>query len=201
MTWRCCKVHCIQTEKGQYKVKDVRLSIHHDTWLNDSNFSLEVITELVYLWLQRLSNSAIGHELKLSHQMVIEWSAYLRDVCDYTVIQESEQIEGEGVHVEIDESKFGKRKYYRGHHVKGHWIFGGCETKDKLKVFMFPVKKRNAVTLLPIIEKWIKKGSIIHSDCWKAYNKLIEMGYKHVTVNHSKEFVNPQNDACTNRIE
>ena len=27
------------------------------------------------------------------------------------------------------------------------------------------------------------------------------MGYKHVTVNHSKEFINPKNDACTNRIE
>ena len=27
------------------------------------------------------------------------------------------------------------------------------------------------------------------------------MGYKHVTVNHSKEFVSPESDACTNRIE
>ena len=96
LTWRCRKVHSIQTEKGQYKVKDVKLSIHHDTWLNDSNFSLEVITE-----------HDIEHELKLSHQIVIEWSAYLRDVCNYTEIQESEQIGGEGVHV--DESKFGKR--------------------------------------------------------------------------------------------
>ena len=98
LTWRCHKVHCIQTEKGQYKVKDVKLSICHDTSLNDFNLSLEVITALVYLWSQCLSNSVIEHELKLSHQMVIEWSAYLRDVCNYTVIQESEQIGGEGVH-------------------------------------------------------------------------------------------------------
>ena len=118
-------------------------------------------------------------------------------MCNYTVLEESEQIGGEGVHVEIDESKFGKRKYYRGHHVKGQWIFGSHETKGKSKVFMFPVKKRNAATLLPIIEKWIKKGSIIHINCWKAYSKLNEMGYKHVTVNHSKEFVNPDNDPCT----
>ena len=82
--------------------------------MSDSNLSLEVITELVYLWSQKLSNSAIEHELKLSHRTVIEWSAYLRDVCNYTVLEESEQIGGEGVHVEIDESKFGKRKYYRG---------------------------------------------------------------------------------------
>ena len=122
-------------------------------------------------------------------------------MCNYTVLEESEQIGGERVHVEIDESKFGKRKYYRGHHVKGQWIFGSFKTKDKSKVFMFPVKKRNAATLLPIIGKWIKKGSIIHSNCWKTYSKLKEMGYKHVTVNHLKEFVIPDNDACKNRIE
>ena len=109
--------------------------------MSDSNLSLEVITELVYLWSQKLSNSAIEHELKLSHRTVIEWSAYLRDVCNYTVLEESEQIGGEGVHVEMDESKFGKRKYYRGHRVKGQWIFGSCKTKDKSKVFMFPIKK------------------------------------------------------------
>ena len=39
-------------------------------------------------------------------------------MCNYTVLEESEQIGREGVHVEIDESKFGKRKYYRGHCVK-----------------------------------------------------------------------------------
>ena len=66
---------------------------------------------------------------------------------------------------------------------------------------MVPVHKRDAKTLLPIIEKWIAKGSIIHSDCWKAYNELKSMGYQHVTVNHSKEFSNKETAACTNGIE
>ena len=116
-------------------------------------------------------------------------------------MQEREQTGGPGMHVEIDESKFGKRKYYRGKRVKGQWVFGGRETNDKSKVFMVPVKKRNAKTLLPIIGKWIKKGSITHSDCWKAYNQLNKMGYTHITVNHSKESINSKNQACTNRIE
>ena len=34
---------------------------------------------------------------------------------------------GEGEVVKIDESKFGKRKYHRGHYVKGQWVFGGTE--------------------------------------------------------------------------
>ena len=98
--------------------------------------------------------------------------------------------------MEIDESKFGKRKYYRG-----QWVFGGREKNNEKKVFMVPVMDRKQNTLLPIISKWIKKGSIIHSDCWKSYNRLGKMGYTHVTVNHSKEFVNPKNNACTNSIE
>ena len=66
---------------------------------------------------------------------------------------------------------------------------------------MIPVHNRKQKTLLPLIQKWIKPGSIIHSDCWKAYCNLNKMGYTHVTVNHSKEFKNQSNAACTNCIE
>lgn len=36
-------------------------------------------------------------------------------------------IGGVGLEVEIDESKFGKRKYNRGHLVVGQWVFVGVE--------------------------------------------------------------------------
>ena len=36
---------------------------------------------------------------------------------------------GLGAVVEIDESKFGKRKYHRSHYVKGQRVFGGYETE------------------------------------------------------------------------
>ena len=63
---------------------------------------------------------------------------------------------------------------------------------------MIPVHNRKESTLIPIIKKWIKPGSIIHSDYWKAYSKLSKVVYTHVTVNHSKEFVNKSSAACTN---
>ena len=37
------------------------------------------------------------------------------------------QIGGPGKVVEIDESKFGRRKYNRGRYQEGHWVFGGVE--------------------------------------------------------------------------
>ena len=51
---------------------------------------------------------------------------------------------------------------------------------------MIPVHNRKQETLQPFTKKWIKPGTIIHSDCWKSYNKLSKLGYTHVTVNHYK---------------
>ena len=101
--------------------------------------------------------------------------------------------------MQIDESKFGKRKYHRGHHVEGQWIFGGIE-EDSRRCFLVAVERRDEATLLPIIQKWIEAGTIIVSDCWKAYCNLEKHGYIHRTVNHSKGFVNENGDN-TNKIE
>ena len=46
----------------------------------------------------------------------------------------------------------------------------------------------------------IRPGSIILSDCWKAYCNLDKHGYVHDSVNHSKEFVSA-GGAHTQNIE
>ena len=53
-----------------------------------------------------------------------------------------------GKTVEIDESKFRKRKNNTGCIIDGQWIFGGicCETKQ---LFLVSVEKRDKATLLP----------------------------------------------------
>ena len=201
LSWRCRSVHKYMKKGLEYTVKDVKVSIRENTWLKDANLTLEEIVELLYLWANGFTISEIEHELKISHRTIVEWTMYFREACTTLVMESGNQIGGPGVHVEIDESKFGKRKYYRGHKVEGQWVFGGRETKDTRKVFMIPVANRKKTTLLPLIEKWIAKGSIIHSDCWKAYGDIGKMGYTHLTVNHSKEFLNKETGACTNSIE
>jgi hypothetical protein len=39
--------------------------------------------------------------------------------------------------VEIDESKFGRRKYHRGHPVKGQWVLAGSNESQGTH-FLFP---------------------------------------------------------------
>ena len=199
--WRCRKLHKILKNNVTYTVKDVKVSIRHHSWLVDTKLELEIVLEFIYLWSQGFSASEIKHELKISNKTITEWTHFLRESCIYSVMENSSAIGGNGIEVEIDESKFGKRKYHRGHRVEGQWVFGGREKYNKKQIFMIPVNNRKESTLIPIIKKWIKQGSIIHSDCWKAYSKLNKIGYTHVTVNHSKEFVNKSSAACTNAIE
>ena len=79
--------------------------------------------------------------------------------------------------------------------------FGGCE-KENSKSFVAPDDVRDRETLLTEIRRWIRPGSIIMSDCWKAYECISDMGlgYTHKTINHSKEFKS-KDGTCTNTIE
>ena len=78
-----------------------------------------------------------------------------------------------------------------------------CEKLDdnNVEVRVFSVEKRVANTLLPIIQKHVRIGTEIHSDEWRAYNQLSSLGYVHKTVNHTENFINPENGANTQRIE
>ena len=69
----------------------------------------------MYLWLQGFSIDEIIHELKISRNTAIEWTVFFREACFTMMLEYSEPIGENGIEVEIDESKFGKRKYYRGH--------------------------------------------------------------------------------------
>jgi hypothetical protein len=70
----------------------------------------------------------------------------------------SEKIGGPNKTVEIDKSKFRKRKYNRGHLVKGQWVFGGVEHESRKK-FLVHVPDRTAETLMAVIDAWIEPGT------------------------------------------
>ena len=201
LSWRCRRTHKVYSNGKTYCKKDVKVTIREGSWLLHCNITLEDVILLMYCWANNYTIQQIIHEVGCSEKTVSEWCSFMRESCMSIMLDSSEQIGGPGIEVEIDESKFGKRKYYKGHRVEGQWIFGGREKLDKSKVFMLPVHNRKKVTLLPLIEKYIKKGSIIHSDCWAAYNELQQMGYEHLTVNHSKTFKDKDTGACTNSIE
>ena len=112
------------------------------------------------------------HEIGISSKTVVDWDSFCREVCEEVVMHKSQKIGGKDIEVEIDETKIGKRKYNRGRRVEGQWVFGGHETNNRGKMFMVTMEVRTKDTLTHLIKKWIEKGSIIISDCWKSYECL-----------------------------
>ena len=139
-------------------------------------------------------------ELGVSTKTVVDWSSFCREVCMFWVEKCSQVLGGPGVVVEVDESKFGKRKFNTGRLVDGTWVFGGFERGSK-RCFFVPVPSRGADVLLEVINTWIRPGTTIISDCWKAYSCLSDEGFVHQSVNHSMNFVDPHSGAHTQNIE
>ncbi|KAH7816239.1 putative Uncharacterized transposase-like protein [Monocercomonoides exilis] len=100
---------------------------------------------------------------------------------------------------ENDEAVWRRRKYKRGRAKKQTWIFGTHERGGK--AFVYAMGNRSASVLIPLIKTYIRPGTEIHSDKWKAYSFLSENGFTRKTVNHSEHFLDAIPGACTNHIE
>ena len=66
-----------------------------------------------------------------SEHTLVDKQNFAREVCVEIIQRVSEQIGGDGKEVEIDKSKFGKRKYHRGKRVDSVLVFGGIERQSK----------------------------------------------------------------------
>ncbi|GFU87582.1 DDE_Tnp_IS1595 domain-containing protein [Trichonephila clavipes] len=62
------------------------------------------------------------NNLDFSSHTMADWRQFVNEVILEYVEENSQQIGGKDCIVEIDESKFGKRKYNRGHLVEGQWV-------------------------------------------------------------------------------
>lgn len=190
--WRCKSRRC-----------RLDYDIRKDTWLQGSKIPLDTIIHFIYSWSKDYTSVKFCDiELNISKNTVVDFNNYMREVCVWKIEKESATIGGDGKIVEIDESLFVRRKYNVGRKTHQQWVFGGiCRETDEC--FLTTVDDRSKETLIPLICKYIKPGSIIMSDCWKAYLNLIEHGYshRHQTVNHKYNFVDPNSGANTQKVE
>ena len=187
--WRCSKKSCNR-----------EVSIRHNSWFCGSHLSISKILALTYAWAHSFTTSQAMHETSsraktTSSETVVDWYNYCREVCAEIISRHHT-----GRIVEIDESKFCRRKYHRGRVVEGQWVFGGIcrETKE---CFVVPVNSRDKATPLPIIQDRILPGTCVMSDLWRAYDCQNDEGFQHLTVNHSLNFVDPDTGAHTQNIE
>jgi transposase-like protein len=201
LAFRCGNRRC--------RMRGIYVSVCKGTFLDKTHLSMDRILVLVYLFVAKITSyeqivqeSHLGGRA-ISTATVKDWLTFCREVCMELVVKLSrDKIGGDNMVVEVDESKFGRRKYERGRLIDGKWIVGGiCAETGDCFLSLTDCNRRNADSLVGIIKDRVHAGSIVVTDCWKGYQGLTEQGWLHLTVNHSVNFVDPHTGAHTQNIE
>lgn len=180
----------------------VEFSHRKHTFFFGSRLNCAQILHLGYLWLNKCTQTQTINQTGHNPNTVTSFHNHFRHLVSSTLEENDQTIGGNGIIVQVDETKLGKRKYNRGHRVDGVWVFAGVEITEERKIFLVRVQDRTADTLLDIIQRYVKPGSIIHTDMFRSYSQITSrLGFQHETVNHSKHFANPINGVNTNTIE
>ena len=204
-TWRCQKLFVENKKKPRrctFAVADF-----HNTFLDNSRLPpwkiiLFVNHFLSHLWDHKTVTECLG----ISPAFSVDWRSFCSEVTE-AWFKEQEPIGGENIQVEIDETCIVRRKHERGRLItKQLWLLGGIERETKRR-FVVPLTaergtSRSKATLIPLIKKYVHRGSIIYTDAWRAYAGLGRLGYQHRVVNHSENFVDPEDSSVhTQNIE
>lgn len=190
LMWRCSVMNvCRKT-----------FSIRKGSFFENSHLSIATIVR--YMWSFEIDKQDfMQRELRIgSAHTIVDFKQFFRDICIEHFLMAPIVIGGPGHTVEIDESCFVRRKYNVGHEVDPQWVFGGYDVETR-ESFMVRVPDRSANTLIPRLMQFVLPGTTVISDLWASYNTVGNLGYTHLTVNHSQNFVDPITGATTNHVE
>lgn len=154
-----------------------------------SRISEAKIRQLVKLFSVDLTASQIAELSGVNRNTVNRYvTAFRERIARYC--EAESPVKGE---VEVDESYFGARRVrgIRGRGARGKTIvFGLFKRNDNVYTEIVPDCSR--ATLQGIIRGRVDLESVIHSDGWRGYDGLVDLGYqKHFRVQHShNEFSN-----------
>ena len=130
-----------------------------------------------------------------------DWFNFHRDLCTDWVRANQQPIGGPGHVVQIDESVIARSRGQRVRPFPLRWVFGAIDTTTH-DAFLVEVPRRDAATLLPIIQQQVLPGTTVWSDQWQAYRQITQQtGLAHDTVNGSLQFAAPGTGVNTNAVK
>lgn len=163
-------------------------------WFKASKISFLSAVRFIYCWCEELTSIKwCQQQLNFSDKTTIDWNNYMREVCIMDLERNCEgKIGGEGMVVEINKTLFNKHKDNKSHTVFQQWmLIGIC---DELKqTFLVSVDDFSISTLLELIKKHVKEGSILYSDSWKSCctSELDVANFEDFKVKHDFTFTDP----------
>ncbi|KAG0427250.1 hypothetical protein DMUE_5918 [Dictyocoela muelleri] len=121
-----------------------KISLFSDTVFDFNRISIDIKLNLVQYWLLNMPISAMSYILNNNKSTISRFISKLSNKIVPSYLKTLGKIGGPNVIVEIDETKIGKRKYNRGHHVEGVWVLGMVERTDKRPIIIVDIEKRDA---------------------------------------------------------
>lgn len=190
-TYRCTKKSCRK-----------ETSIFRNSFFAGSRLKCSEVVHIAYMWLTKCNSGTVQMHTGHSTATISAYFGYFRQLVSSALESDDAIIGGPGIVVRVDETKMGKRKYHRGHRVEGAWVVVGVEITDERRTFAEVVQDRSADTIAMVLGRHIAEGSILHTDCWRAYGTVASIcGLEHCTVNHSEGFKNSETGVHTNHVE
>jgi len=115
LSFRCDRRHVQRDSRGRRRMWrcNYSRSLFLGTWFSSVRLPLQTVCKLICLWLtfRFPRQNLIKTELRISSSTVVNWSSFCREVCIYWLEKSSQVLGGPGVVVEVDEAKFGKRRF------------------------------------------------------------------------------------------
>jgi IS1 family transposase/phage antirepressor YoqD-like protein len=180
--FRCKNQNCNKT-----------ITIFKNSIFEKSRICCSNILLLAYLWLCEVKYKSISITTRYSPNTIVKFINKFQNLVNNTLTGDDFMIGGRNVIVEIDETKMRKNETF--------WIVGGVERTARRKCFFVIADNRDKETLRHIIKQHVREGSIVHTDHWKGYSCVSELGFRHRRVNHSKNRIQRGTGVHSNTIE
>jgi len=91
--------------------------------------------------LRNLNICILALQVEIVKQTVVNWASFYREVIYTAFIRNKQKLGDSRIEVEIDKSKFERRRFYKSHQVEGQCVFGMFE-QGTGHIVMIPVEKR-----------------------------------------------------------
>ena len=202
-----------------------RKSIRNGSFFSKSKLTLQTWLILLYNWARDRPVTDAMDEAEVDTRTAVDIYQWLREVCTTSLLANPVVLGGPGVVVQFNESLFRHKpkvasttlffmllfNFFSQQHHRGCattqeiWVFGLVDvSQSPAKGYMEIVHRRDAATLLPIIQAHVAPGTVIHSDQWAACHgasALPNVSSHQSVVNHSIHFVDPTTGVHTQHIE
>ena len=122
-----------------------RSTCYKGTIFENSPLPSITLIKVIDMWIENVPCDLIASIAGIYRFSIFEICDKLRSLGGLDLyLNKFDKIGGNNAIVEIDESKFGKRKYNRGHRVEGVWVVGAVERINKRIVLRY-VEKETAL--------------------------------------------------------